>query len=117
MSKPAVVGRFKYKQRKTDFQLEEELAPSLRQLKVQGQDDLMRERFDSVFRRNLVELDAPTKDEARKTRKREFKWRNRSNAGHGGTLSEKLMKKNNKLKRKNDEKASNAFLKNDLIMI
>jgi hypothetical protein len=28
--KPAVVGRFKYKMRKTDFQLEEELAPTLR---------------------------------------------------------------------------------------
>ncbi len=34
VTKPAVVGRFKYKMRKTDFQLEEELAPSLRQLKV-----------------------------------------------------------------------------------
>ena len=34
ISKPAVVGRFKYKMRKTDFQLEDELAPSLRQLKV-----------------------------------------------------------------------------------
>lgn len=34
VNKPAVVGRFKYKMRKTDFQLEDELAPSLRQLKV-----------------------------------------------------------------------------------
>lgn len=32
VEKPSVIGRFKYKMRKTDFQLEEELAPSLRQI-------------------------------------------------------------------------------------
>ena len=77
----------------------------------------MRERFDSVFRRNLVELDAPTNDEKRKSRKREFKWRNRAGKGHGPTVAEKLKKKNDKVKRANDDKASNSFLKNDLIMI
>ena len=46
--------------------MEDELAPTLRQLKVQGTDDLLRERFDSVFRRNLIELDAPTKAEKKR---------------------------------------------------
>lgn len=32
VEKPSVIGRFKYKMRKTDFQLEDELAPSLRQI-------------------------------------------------------------------------------------
>ena len=63
MTKPAYTGRFKYKMRKTDFQMEDELSGSLRQLKAQGQDDLLRDRYDSVFRRNLVELDAPTNAE------------------------------------------------------
>ena len=60
VGKPSVIGRFKYKMKKTDFQLEEELAPTLRQLKPQGTDDLLRDRYDSVFRRNFIELDAPT---------------------------------------------------------
>jgi hypothetical protein len=34
VEKPSVIGRFKYKMRKTDFQLNDELAPSLRQLKA-----------------------------------------------------------------------------------
>ena len=74
VTKPAVVGRFKYKMRKTDFQMEEELAPSLRQLKAQGTDDLLRDRFDSVFRRNLVELDAPTVAEKKRQLKRSYKF-------------------------------------------
>jgi len=77
----------------------------------------MRERFDSVFRRNLVELDAPTNDEKKRSQKRMYKWRSRNTKAMGGTLAEKIKKKNDKLKRKNDEKSSNSFLKDDLIMI
>jgi hypothetical protein len=77
----------------------------------------MRERFDSVFRRNLIELDAPTNAEKKTSRKREFKWRQRNTKAMGGTLAEKISKKNTKLKRKNDDRESNAFLKNDLILI
>ena len=36
VTKPANTGRFKYKMRKTDFQLEDELAGSLRQLRGEG---------------------------------------------------------------------------------
>lgn len=115
--KPAVVGRFKYKMRKTDFQLEDELAPTLRQLKVQGTDDLLRERFDGVFRRNLIELDAPTKDEKKRYKKTEFKFKQRQGAAFGGTVAAKLQKKNEKTRLRNNDRESNAFLKNDLIMI
>ena len=110
------MGRFKYKMRKTDFQLEDELAPSLRQLKVQGQDDVIRERYDSVFRRNMVELDAPTKAEKRREQKVIYKFKERQGAGFG-TVAQKLAKQNDKLKRQNDDKSSKAFLKSDMIMI
>ncbi len=113
--KPANVGRFKYKMKKTDFQLEDELAPSLRQLKALGTDDLLRDRFDSVFRRNMIELDAPTEAEKKRQRKLKYKYRERQGAAYGGTLAAKLARKNDKQKRKLNE--SKSFLKDDLIMI
>ena len=113
--KPSNVGRFKYKMKKTDFQLEEELAPSLRQLKALGTDDLLRDRFDSVFRRNLIEMDAPTEAEKKRQRKLKYKYRERQGAAYGGTLASKLARKNEKQKRRINE--SKSFLKDDLIMI
>lgn len=86
-----MVGRFKYKMRKTDFQLEEELAPSLRQLQASGTNDMMRERFDDIFRRNMIEMDAPTQAEKKRQRKQEYKFINRS-GGTYGTVAEKLNK-------------------------
>lgn len=77
VSKPANIGRFKYSMRKTDFQLEDELAGSMRQVRAQGQADLLRDRFDSVFRRNMVECDAPSKNEKKRFKKKEFKWKER----------------------------------------
>jgi len=101
--------------KKTDFQLEDELAPSLRQLKALGTDDLLRDRFDSVFRRNLIEMDAPTEAEKKRQRKLKYKYRERQGAAYGGTLAEKLSRKNEKQKRRINE--SKSFLKDDLIMI
>lgn len=98
ITKAAVVGRFKYKMRKTDFQLDSELAASFRQVKHQGSDDLLREQFDGVFRRNLVELDAPTKDEKKRYIKRAYKFKNRNQAAYGGTVADKLAKENAKTK-------------------
>ena len=43
--------------RKTDFQTEEELSGNLRTLKPQGKGDLITERYDSIFRRNLMEYE------------------------------------------------------------
>jgi len=79
--------------RKTDFQLEDELAGSMREVKAMGQSDLLRERFDSVFRRNMVELDAPTTFEKKRQKKAQFKWRKRQGEAMGGTVAKKLSKK------------------------
>lgn len=76
----------------------------------------MRERFDSVFRRNLVEMDAPTKAEKKRQIKRGFKFKARK-GGNYGTLAEKLKKQNAKKKQANDEKESKEFLGNDMILI
>ena len=57
VNKASKIGRKPYKMRKTDFKMEDELAGSLRELRPVGQDDALRERFDSVFRRNLIELE------------------------------------------------------------
>ena len=117
IEKPVNTGRFKYKMRKTDFQMENELAGSLRQLKAQGQDDLLRDRFDSVFRRNLVEMDAPTNDEKKRQRKMKYKFKDR-HGGVYGSLTAKLDKKNKKLKAKNDAREKKqGFLNDDLILI
>ena len=56
VSKAVKVGRKAYKMKKTDFQMEEELAGSLRQVKILGKDDFLRDRFDSVYRRNLLDV-------------------------------------------------------------
>jgi hypothetical protein len=74
VTKPKKIGRWKYKQRKLDYQLEDDLAGNLRQMRPLGNDMLLQDRFDSVFRRNLVELDAPTQGEKNKRqRKVEYK--------------------------------------------
>jgi hypothetical protein len=46
--------------RQADYQLEDELAGSLRQLKSTGTHNMLREKQDDAFRRNLIEMDAPT---------------------------------------------------------
>lgn len=104
--------------RKTDFQMEDELAPSMRQIRAHGQADLLRDRFDSVFRRNMVECDAPSKIEKKRQRKNEYKWRAKQTAAMGGTVAEKLMKKNKKRQeRLDDATGKQKFLKDDLILI
>lgn len=74
--------------------MEDELAPSLRQIKHMGNDDQLRERFDSVFRRNLIELDAPSKALKKRDQKRMIKFKNRQGAAYGGTAGKKLMDEN-----------------------
>lgn len=83
--KPKHIGRFKYSQRKQDFQLEEDLSANLRQLKPLGNENLLGDRFDSIYRRNLVEPDAPTPAEKKRQRKQKYKMVNRL-----GTKAEQL---------------------------
>jgi len=89
IKKPARLGRFLYKQRKEEFLLEDELKPSLRQLK--NQSDLAREQLDSVFRRSLVEPPKPVEEMKKRDKKARFKLHNRP-----GRMAEKLQKKREK---------------------
>lgn len=118
VTKPANIGRFKYQMRKTDFQLEEELAGTMREVKPLGQSDLLRDRFDSVFRRNFVEMDAPTKMDKKRQQKATFKWRQRQGAAMGGTEAEKRLRKLKKRQDKSEHASGKRdFLKDDLILI
>lgn len=76
----------------------------------------MRERFDDIFRRNLVELDAPTVNEKKRQIKRAYKFRDRK-GGLNKTVSEKMAKSNKIAKQKNDEKSSNKWMNSDMILI
>uniref|UniRef100_A0A7S3FY67 Ribosome biogenesis protein NOP53 n=1 Tax=Strombidium rassoulzadegani TaxID=1082188 RepID=A0A7S3FY67_9SPIT len=99
INKPKKIGRFKYKMRKEDFQMDEDLAENLRKIKPLGNDRLLQDRFDSIFRRNLIEPDAPTQNEKKRVRKLQFKMVNKL-----GSKEEELYEKNLALKKKNDEK-------------
>lgn len=114
VSKPKKIGRWKYKQRKHDYQLEDELSGNLRQMKPIGNDMLLQDRFDSIFRRGLVEPDAPTQGEKKRQRKVQWKQHNRL-----GTKAEELRDETAVLKKKNDmkEKGIRHQIKDDVIMI
>lgn len=102
--------------RKTEFQTEEELTGSLRNIRVKATPaDLLVERYDSVFRRNLLEPEVPLGGDRKRQRKAKFKWHN----SRGGTGAEKLDKKNKKTKAQIDQKLTTgpSMLKNDLILI
>lgn len=60
VTKPRKLGLYKYKKPKVDFVPEEELPESLRHQK--GTDHLVRDQFDSFYRRNLIPKEAPPKD-------------------------------------------------------
>ena len=108
------LGRFKYKQRKSDFQLQEDLTGNLRQMKPLGNDMLVEDRFDSIFRRNLVEPDAPTNAEKLRQKKLKYKWR-----GAVGEKTQELNKSNLELKARNDrrEKGMNQMVNDDVIVL
>ena len=102
--------------RKTDYQTEEELAGSLRTIKAKATPaDLLVERYDSVFRRNLIEPEMPLGGDKKRNRKAKYKWHN----SKGGTGAEKLDKQNQKKKQELEQKANigPSMLKNDIILI
>jgi len=57
--KPRRIGRGKYEYKGSDFQLTEQLATNLRTLKATG--NLLRDHYDSIFRRNIIEVPAGVK--------------------------------------------------------
>lgn len=100
IKKPKKVGRFKYSQRKEDFQLEEDLSGNFRTIKPLGNEILLGDRFDSIFRRNLVEPDAPANNEKKRQRKLKYKM-----VTALGTKAAEMHKETAEMKRKNDERA------------
>ena len=61
--------------RKTDFQMEEDLRGSLRSIKPSNDiGDLITERYDTVFRKNLLVPEPKTGDDRKRSRKTRFKW-------------------------------------------
>jgi hypothetical protein len=110
------LGRYKYKMRKTEFQTEEEVAGNLRTAKPKGTPaDLLIERYDSIFRRNLVEPEMPLGGDKKRSRKGKYKWHN----SKGGTGAAALAQANSERKQKNTAKAAigPSLLKSDLILI
>lgn len=104
MTKAPKLGRKAYKMKKTEFQLEDELAGSLREAKALGKDDFLRDRFDSIFRRNLLDVvDREHEAEMKRKVRGDYKFKKRSGAAYG-SVAGKLDKKNKKLKAKLDEK-------------
>ena len=83
-------------------------------MKPLGNEFLLEDRFDSIYRRNLVEPDAPTQNEKKRQRKTKFKMANRLM-----TKAEELHIENQALKKKNDEKAKNInkLVQQDVIVI
>ena len=67
--------------------MEEDLAPSFRQVKHQGNDEALRENFDSIFRRNLCEPHAGENADRKRVKKLKTKFKDRQTAGMGGTLA------------------------------
>lgn len=110
------IGRYKYKMRKTDFQPEEDLSGNLRTIKPIGADNMLEERFDSIFRRNLLAPDAKEGDDKKRVRKAKYKFHLSKSEKDKTT---RLKEKNDKRKKANEEMGQGrvGLLKNDLILI
>lgn len=101
--------------RKTDFQTEDEFAGSLRTIRVKGAPaDLLIERYDSIYRRNLMEPEAQINGDKKRNKKSKFKWHKK-----GGRIADKLNEINIAEKIKNEKKrgGKKSLLKDDLILI
>lgn len=85
-----------------DFQMEDELADSLRKIQPTGKASILRENFDGKFRRGQLEGDARPGSEKKRQRKQRYKIVARR-GGVYGTVSEKLFKQNKRAKQENDE--------------
>lgn len=90
------------------------MSGNLRQAQPLTNDQLLQDRYDSVFRRNLVEPNEAIYDHRRNKHKKEHKfWK------PVGTKTKELAKENAKRAAKNDEleKGVKGQLASDLIMI
>lgn len=60
--------------KKIDFQTEDELSGNLRQLRARGPADLLVDRYDSIFRRRMLESKEPLNSDRKRNKKGKFKW-------------------------------------------
>ena len=98
--------------------MEDELAGSLREAKPLGKDDFMRDRFDSVYRRNMLDvIDVVHEAEKKRRVKASFKFKQRSGVAYG-SVAATLDKRNKKHKAQLDSRErKTGFLQDDLIML
>jgi hypothetical protein len=96
--KPKKVGRWKYSMRKHDYQLEDDLSGNLRQMKPLGNGSLLDDRFDSIFRRNLIEPNAHDNLDKKRIKKIKYKFSTRG----VGTATTDLHHANAAAKKRND---------------
>lgn len=96
--KPKKVGRWKYSMRKHDYQLEDDLSGNLRQMKPLGNGNLLDDRFDSIFRRNLLEPNAHDNLDKKRIRKIKYKFSTRG----VGTKTIDMHHANAEAKKRND---------------
>jgi hypothetical protein len=77
--------------------------------------DLLVDRYDSVFRRNLIEPEVPIGGDRKRSGKAKYKWHN----SKGGTGAEKLHIKNQKAKQQIEKNLNTglSMLKSDIILI
>lgn len=102
VNKPAKVGRWKYHMRKNDYQLEDDLSGNLRQMKPLGNSNLLDDRFDSIFRRNLLEPNAHDNLDKKRIRKIKYKFHPREIGGKtkAMALENEAAKKRNDIREK-----------------
>ena len=82
-----------------------------------GKDDFMRDRFDSMFRTNKLDvIDRVHEAEKKRRDKASFKYKQRSGTAYG-TLAERLDRKNKKKQIELDARNNKGFLKDDLILL
>jgi len=84
--------------RKNDYQLEDDLSGNLRQMKPLGNSNLLDDRFDSIFRRNLLEPNAHDNLDKKRIRKIKYKFHTRGT----GTKTKDMALENEAAKKRND---------------
>ena len=86
--------------RKNDYQLEDDLSGNLRQMKPLGNNSLLDVRFDSIFRRNLLEPNAHDNLDKKRIRKIKYKVNQRG----VGNKTKEMAIENAESKKRNDAK-------------
>ena len=104
------MGKYKYENLYPEFQLEEELASSLRGLKTESSSNaILREEYNKIFKRGQLEAQAPYEDRKDLFHKRKrhivkYKYTEK------GSKSSKLQRKITKLKQKTKNMKNKEFL-------